>query len=123
MRATDIVALRERCLALIDHHYRDHRVGPAWLARELFVSRRQLDRAFVGCPSVAELLAKRRLRHVVAIAAFRPDIPMSIVARRCGYGTYETFRAQCHRYLQCSPRDARNTHAETLRALTLPTAA
>ncbi|MFJ2543035.1 helix-turn-helix domain-containing protein [Microbacterium sp. NPDC087589] len=107
MRATDFVALRERCLALIDNHYRDPRVGPTWLARELFISRRQLDRAFIGCPSVAEILARRRLRQVVAIAAFNPSIPMSEIAARCGYGTYETFRAQCHRYLQCSPRAAR----------------
>lgn len=117
MGTTDFVDLRERCLALIDQHYRDRRVGPTWLARELFVSRRQLDRSFVGFASVAEILAKRRLRQVVAIAAHNPDIPMSEIAKRCGYGTYETFRAQCHRYLQCSPRDARDGRSAALRAL------
>jgi AraC-like DNA-binding protein len=123
MRATDFDELRRRCLVLIDQHYRDRRVGSAWLARELYVSRRQLDRAFAGGPSVAEILARRRLRQVVAVSAFRPDIPMSVVARRYGYGTYETFRAQCHRYLQCSPRDARDAHVEALRVATLTTAA
>lgn len=111
MRTTDFVALRDRCLVLIDRHYRDHRVGPTWLACELFVSRRQLDRAFAGGPSVAESLARRRLRNVVAIAAHNPTIPMSEIAARCGYGTYETFRAQCHKYLQCSPKAARGRHA------------
>ncbi|WP_188042262.1 helix-turn-helix domain-containing protein [Microbacterium sp. ANT_H45B] len=108
MRTTDFIEIRERCLVLIDLHYRDRRVGPTWLARELFISRRQLDRAFVGSPSVAEVLARLRLRHVVAIAAHNPEVPMSEIAKRCGYGTYETFRAQCHRYLRCSPRAARD---------------
>lgn len=116
MRATDFVALRERCLALIDQYYRDPRVGPTWLANQLFVSRRQLDRAFVGCPSVAEIVAKRRLRQVVTMAAHKPDIPMSEIARHYGYGTYETFRAQCHRYLGCSPREARDGQHALLQA-------
>ncbi|KNY04743.1 hypothetical protein AKH00_14740 [Microbacterium sp. GCS4] len=108
MRTIDFDATRERCLVLIDLHYRDGRVGPTWLARELFISRRQLDRAFAGHPSVAEMLARRRLRQVVLIAAHNPAIPMSEIAMRCGYGTYETFRAHCHRYLRCSPRAARD---------------
>lgn len=110
MRATDFIALRERCLALIEQRFRDPRVGPTWLARELFVSRRQLDRAFSGSSSVAELLAKRRLQQVVAIASRHPQVPMSEIARRCGYRTYETFRSQCHKYLACSPRSARSAH-------------
>lgn len=114
MRATDFISLRERCLALIDQHYRDPRMGPAWLARELFVSRRQLDRAFLDHPSVAEILAKRRLGQVVSVAAMNPDAPMSEIARRCGYGTYETFRAQCHRFLKCSPRQARSVRIGAL---------
>lgn len=114
MRATDFAALRERCQILIEQHYRDPRVGPTWLARELFVSRRQLDRAFLEHPSITELLAKRRLRQVVAVAAMHPAAPMSEIARRCGYGTYETFRAQCHRYLRCSPREARGLRMSAL---------
>ncbi|MGK3949510.1 helix-turn-helix domain-containing protein [Microbacterium sp. K2] len=117
MRLADLDAIRERCAVLVDLHYRDHRVGPTWLARELFVSRRQLDRAFVGCPSVAELLARRRLRQVVATASRDPDVPMFEIARRCGYGTYETFRAQCHRYLGCSPREARRGQGAISRAM------
>lgn len=116
MRTTDLAMLRERCLALIDHHYRNPRVNPTWLAQELFVSRRQLDRAFSTCASVAEVLAKRRLQTVVAIAARNPSIPMSDIARRCGYVTYETFRAQCHRYLRCSPKAARRNHAARVRS-------
>lgn len=116
MRTTEFDSLRDRCLALIDHHYRDRRVGPAWLARELFVSRRQLDRAFAGGPSVAEALARRRVRQVIAFAAHSPTVPMSDIARSCGYGTYETFRAQCHKYLRCSPRHARDVHAMARRA-------
>ncbi|MGV2984403.1 helix-turn-helix domain-containing protein [Microbacterium sp. AGC85] len=111
---------RERCLALIDNHYRNPRVGPAWLARELYVSRRQLDRAFAKAPSVSELIARRRLRQVVAFAAFNPDIPMWEIAQRCGYGTYETFRAQCHRYLRCSPREARNVRLSELNSVSRP---
>jgi AraC-like DNA-binding protein len=102
---------------MIDQHYRDARVGPTSLAGELYVSRRQLDRAFIGYQSVAEVLARRRLRQVVAIAAFNPSIPMSEIAKRCGYGTYETFRAQCHRYLECSPREARSVHSAALRSV------
>jgi AraC-like DNA-binding protein len=114
MRANDFAALRERCQILIDQHYRDPRVGPTWLARELYVSRRQLDRAFLDHPSVAEIIARRRLRQVVVVSAMNPSAPMSEIARRCGYGTYETFRAQCHRFLQCSPREARNVRMRTL---------
>lgn len=116
MRTADFDALRDRCLTLIDYNYRDRRVGPARLASELFVSRRQLDRAFAGGPSVAEALARRRLRQVVTFAAYNPSVPMSEIARACGYGTYETFRAQCHKYLRCSPRHARDAQAMAQRA-------
>ncbi|WP_186307667.1 helix-turn-helix domain-containing protein [Microbacterium sp. 1.5R] len=108
------IDLRERCLDLIDKHYWNRHVGPAWLARELFVSRRQLDRAFSGHPSVAEVLARRRLLLAVTIAAHEPDTPMVEIARRCGYGTYETFRAHCHRYLRRSPREARDDRIRAL---------
>lgn len=119
MRATDFAALRVRCQILIEQHYRDPRVGPTWLARELFVSRRQLDRAFLEHPTVTELLAKRRLLQVVAVAAMNPTAPMSEIAHRCGYGTYETFRAQCHRYLRCSPREARGLRMSALAPATV----
>ena len=117
MDGTDFVALRTRCLALIDEHYRDPRVDPQWLARELFVSRRQLDRAFACQVGVAEVLAKRRLKQAVALAAAYPAVPMSEIAKGCGYGTYETFRAQCHRYLRCTPREARGDRKRALRSV------
>lgn len=107
MEGTDFDALRTRCLGLIDAHYRDPRVDPQWLAHRLFVSRRQLDRAFASQAGIAEALAKRRLKQAVALAAVHTGVPMSEIAKGCGYGTYETFRAQCHRYLRCTPREAR----------------
>lgn len=123
MRATDFIALRQRCLTLIDEHYRNPCVGPAWLARELYVSRRQLDRAFVGGPGVAEVLAKRRLKQVVALAALNPTFKMAEIATYCGYSNYETFRAQCHRYLRRKPRDARRDRAQALRSIREPSEA
>lgn len=116
METSDFIALRRRSLALIERHYRDSRVGPEWIASQLFVSRRQLDRAFANRSSVAEVLARRRLRHVVAIAALNPKIPMSEIAIRSGYRTYETFRAQCHKYLGCTPRVARSSRNRALSA-------
>lgn len=114
MRSTDLVALREQCVALIEIHFKNPEVSPVWLAQELFVSRRQLDRAFSGGPGAAEVLGRRRLKQVVAMAARNPSIPMSVVAQHCGYGTYETFRAQCHRYLNRTPREARRDHRRIL---------
>ncbi|XKE63093.1 helix-turn-helix domain-containing protein [Microbacterium aerolatum] len=110
MRSTDLVALREQCLALVESHFKNPEVSPPWLARKLFVSRRQLDRAFSGGPGVAEILGRRRLRQVVTMAARNPTVAMSVIAAHCGYGTYETFRSQCHRYLQRTPREARRDH-------------
>ncbi|MFJ4223526.1 helix-turn-helix domain-containing protein [Microbacterium sp. NPDC089695] len=107
MRSIDDDAVRRQCLALIDRHFRDPRCGPDRLARSLHVSRRQLDRVFDGGPSATEIIARRRLRAVVSLAAAHPSIPMSEITRRCGYGSYETFRAHCHRFLGCSPRAAR----------------
>lgn len=120
MKTTDLVVLRVRCAALIEQHYRDPRVGPTWLARELFVSRRHLDRAFIGRPSVAEQLARRRLERVITVSTAHPAVPLAQITPSCGYGTYETFRAHCHRYLGCSPREAREAG---LRAVVHPEAA
>lgn len=114
MRSTDLTVLRERCLALVELHSTNPDVGPHWLARELFVSRRQLDRAFSGGPGVAEILGRRRLRQALSVAARNPTIPMSVIAAHCGYRTYETFRAQCHRYLQRSPGEARRDQVRLL---------
>lgn len=107
MRSTDLTALREQCVALIEATFVDAEVTPMWLARRLYVSRRQLDRAFRGGPGVAEVLNRRRLRQVVAVSARHMSVPMSVIAAHCGYGTYETFRAHCHRYLHRTPREAR----------------
>ncbi|WP_167456916.1 helix-turn-helix domain-containing protein [Microbacterium phyllosphaerae] len=114
MRSTDLAALRAQCVALIDIHYKNPEVSPAWLAQGLYVSRRQLDRAFSGGHGVAEVLGRRRLSQVVVVAARNPSIPMSVVAEHCGYATYETFRAQCHRYLHRTPREARRDHRRIL---------
>lgn len=116
MEAPDFIALRQRCLDLIERHFRDPRVGPEWIASRLFISRRQLDRMFANHPGVAEILARRRLRQVVAVAALNPTIPMAEIARRCGYRTYETFRSQCHKYIGCPPRVARSKTARELDA-------
>ena len=114
MRSTDLVVLREQCVALIEIHHKNPEVSAVWLAQALYVSRRQLDRAFSGGRGVAEVLARRRLSQVVVMAARHPSVPMSVVAEHCGYGTYETFRAQCHRYLHRTPRQARRDHRRIL---------
>ncbi|WP_425313170.1 helix-turn-helix domain-containing protein [Microbacterium esteraromaticum] len=123
MRAIDSDTLRQRCLALVEEHYRDAHVSPTWLARTLYVSRRQLDRAFVEGASVAEILARRRLRQVLVVAALNVPVPMSDIVTSCGYSTYETFRAQCHRYLKRSPRAARAHFTSVLRISPAPTQA
>lgn len=107
MGSTELGALREQCHALIEAHFKRPEVNPVWLAQELHVSRRQLDRAFTGGPGVAEILGRRRLKQVVTMAARHPTVAMSVIAVHCGYGTYETFRSQCHRYLHRTPRQAR----------------
>lgn len=114
MGSTSLVALREQCITLIDSHFKRPDVNPVWLARELYVSRRQLDRAFAGGPGVAEILGRRRLKQVVIMAAHNPTVAMSVIAVHCGYGTYETFRSQCHRYLHKTPRQARRDLNVTL---------
>ncbi|MBP5802242.1 AraC family transcriptional regulator [Microbacterium maritypicum] len=116
MESTERVALREQCFALIEAHFRRPEVSPVWLAQELYVSRRQLDRAFAGGPGVAETLGRRRLKQVVIMAARNPTVAMSVIAVHCGYGTYETFRSQCHRYLHMTPRQARRDLNVTLAA-------
>ncbi|WP_082496908.1 helix-turn-helix domain-containing protein [Microbacterium sp. Leaf288] len=101
-------SLRTRCLELIDAHFSEHRADHAWLARRLHVSRRHLARAFEGDRSVAERLAHRRLAQFVVTAVLEPEAPLSTIAERCGYASYETMRTQSHRYLACSPRNARD---------------
>jgi AraC-like DNA-binding protein len=100
--------LRERCLDLIDAHFAEPHADHAWFARRLHVSRRHLARAFEGGASVAERLARRRLAQFVVTAALVPELPLMTIAERCGYASYETMRAQSHRYLACSPRTARD---------------
>lgn len=100
-------SLRERCLELIDAHFSEPGADHAWFARRLHVSRRHLARAFEGDTSVAERIARRRLAQFVVTAALEPDTPLTSIAERCGYASYETVRTQSHRYLSCSPRSAR----------------
>ena len=101
-------SLRTRCLELIDAHFSEQRADHAWFARRLHVSRRHLARAFEGDRSVAERLALRRLAQFVVAAVLEPQTPLSTIAERCGYASYETMRTQSHRYLACSPRNARD---------------
>lgn len=100
-------SVRERCIELIDAHFSEAHVDHAWLARRLHVSRRHLARLFQGDRSVAERLAQRRLAQFVVAAALEPQTPLSTIAERSGYASYETLRSQSHRYLACSPHTAR----------------
>ncbi len=90
-------------MTLIREHGHDPTVDVTWLSQRLFVSRRQLDRAFLGGPTVAEEIARQRIASARHLATQLPNASVAEIARRAGYITYETFRAQCRRYLRRSP--------------------
>ncbi|WP_374974673.1 helix-turn-helix domain-containing protein [Microbacterium trichothecenolyticum] len=107
MEHESLAPLRKRCLRLIEEHFTEPHADHAWFARRLHVSRRHLARAFEGGGSVAERLARRRLAQFVVTAALEPNTPLPTISARCGYASYETLRAQCHRHLARSPRKVR----------------
>ena len=61
MEASAREDVRRACLGLIRAHFTNPDISQAWLAEQLHISRRPLNRCFEGEAGTGELLARRRL--------------------------------------------------------------
>jgi len=99
--------VRDACLRLIGAHLANPALSQSWLATQLHISRRQLNRSFAGYPGTSEVIARWRLRAAMHVMRKQPDLPVEQVATVCGYSTYETFRSQARRLCGCTPGELR----------------
>lgn len=99
--------VRRACLGLIRAHFTNPDISQAWLAEQLHISRRQLNRCFEGGVGTGELLARRRLSAAAHLMRMRPDLPLQQLAIMCGYSTYETLRSQARRMYGLTPGELR----------------
>ena len=93
----------EEALAVIERSYGDHRLSVDGLSRSVFVSRRQLQRAFTEAgTSVQEQLHAVRMQHAAQLLR-ETTLPVSEISRSVGYRHSAQFAKAFRRYYGTAP--------------------
>jgi AraC-like DNA-binding protein len=93
----------EEALAVIERSYGDHRLSVDDLSRRVFVSRRQLQRAFTEAgTSVQERLHAVRMQHAAELLR-ETSLPVSEITRMVGYRHSAQFAKAFRRYYGLAP--------------------
>ncbi|MET0296961.1 MAG: helix-turn-helix transcriptional regulator [Microbacterium sp.] len=100
--------VRQAALRCIDRHHRVQAFGVDDIARELFISRRQLYRAFPDAGGIAGMIAQRRLQTAERIMVDRPTLQLSEVAALSGFSTAGVMRAHFRRAYGTTPQRHRD---------------
>ena len=93
----------EEAIAVIERHYGDHRLSVDGLSHRVFVSRRQLQRAFTEAgTSVQEQLHAVRMQHAAELLR-DTTLPVSEITRSVGYRHSAQFAKAFRRYYGVAP--------------------
>ena len=96
-------AVYEEALAVIERSYGDHRLCVDGLSQKVFVSRRQLQRAFTEAgTSVQERLHAVRMQHAAELLR-ETSLPVSEITRSVGYRHSAQFAKAFRRYYGQAP--------------------
>lgn len=96
-------AVYEEALAVIERSYSDHRLNVDGLSRRVYVSRRQLQRAFTEAgTSVQEQLHAVRMQRAAQLLR-DTTMPVSEITRRVGYRHSAQFAKAFRRYYGVAP--------------------
>ena len=101
--------VRKAALRCIERQHRDAGFGVDEIARELYISRRQLYRAFPDEGGIAGMIARRRLQTAERIMADQPGMQLSDVATLSGFSTAGVMRAHFRRAHGITPQRHRDT--------------
>ncbi|GAA1856201.1 AraC family transcriptional regulator [Microbacterium koreense] len=102
-------SVRKAALRCIERHHRDAGFGVDEIARELYISRRQLYRAFPDEGGIAGMIARRRLQTAERIMNDQPGMQLSDVATLSGFSTAGVMRAHFRRAHGVTPQRHRDT--------------
>jgi AraC family transcriptional regulator, regulatory protein of adaptative response / methylphosphotriester-DNA alkyltransferase methyltransferase len=104
-------AIFEQAVAAIELGYDQHRLTVAELARKIFTSKRQLQRAFAeaGTSFQATLQAVRMERSAELLV--ESSMPVSAIAQRVGYRQPPQFAKAFRRYYQLAPTQLRSINS------------
>jgi AraC-like DNA-binding protein len=99
----------EEALAVIERSYGDHRLSVDGLSQSVFVSRRQLQRAFTEAgTSVQEQLHAVRMQHAAELLR-ETTLPVSEITRMVGYRHSAQFAKAFRRYYGLAPTQWRKS--------------
>jgi len=99
----------DEALVVIERNYDDHRLTVDDLARRVFVSRRQLQRAFTEADtSVQERLHAVRMEHAAELLR-KTSLPVSEITRSVGYRHSAQFAKAFRRYYGRAPSQWRKS--------------
>lgn len=104
-RAAADAVMRQRLTDLIEARYTDPSLDVARIARELFVSRRQLYRHTPD--GVGHLLARRRVEAATELLSSQPDLTINEIAHACGFTSASRLRAQFQVFMGQTPAQYR----------------
>lgn len=110
-RSSRTVEVRQAALRSIERQHREPSFGVDDIARELFISRRQLYRAFPDAGGIAGMIAARRVQTAERIMADHPDLQLGDVATMSGFSTAGVMRAHFRRTHGTTPQRHRDAAA------------
>lgn len=100
--------VRQAALRCIERQHRVQAFGVDDIARELYISRRQLYRAFPDAGGIAGMIAQRRLQTAERVMIDRPALQLSEVAALSGFSTAGVMRAHFRRAYGTTPQRHRD---------------
>ncbi len=103
----------EEALAVIERSYGDHRLSVDGLSQRVFVSRRQLQRAFTEAgTSVQERLHAVRMQHAAELLR-DTSLPVSDITRMVGYRHSAQFAKAFRRHHGTPPSSLRGRSGDS----------
>jgi AraC-like DNA-binding protein len=107
-RRADFPVHLANAYAYIDDHLTDPGLSATRVAAAIGISERHLSRAFaLAGPTFPQHVLARRLDRAHALLTRFPQVPVSEVARRCGFGTPSRFSQAFHSRFGLRPSDVR----------------
>jgi LacI family transcriptional regulator len=119
--STDTLAIDDPKAAAAVQFVRDNlckQIGVAELSRSIDASRRWVEQAFqrwLGC-TPHEYITRMRVERAQMLLSSQVSLPMTEVARRCGFPNAKRLRAIFHQYTGMTPTEFRRQIIEEKRA-------
>ena len=104
---TRAVDVRQAALRSIERNHRSAAFGVEDIAAQLYISRRQLYRAFPDAGGIADMIARRRIQTAERLMVEQPSLQLTEISARSGFTSPGVMRSHFRRVHATTPQQHR----------------